>query len=334
MGVAKKVVVTSHIYPDGDAIGSSVSFLNLMKRLKKNAVSINPAPIPPVYRFLDRERNLLVYTKRHDRILSNADVLFILDASANDRLGPLYEVAQRLKIQRVCIDHHPDNRVDATVKVVDTEACSTAQLVYELYRALGVDINADIAEALYTGMHTDTVSFNFLGTNAKTHEIVAELLRAGVDPKKTWLKIYGNDTPELLKLAGVTLSGLRVADEGRIAWLTVRQNQWKELGVDPNATEAFTRFPLTIRGVGVIAVFCEEEKSRVRVSLRALGDIDVGALARTFGGGGHRTSAGATVCRPLELVIEEVIDALTKNSASRRKRFRADEMFKARGTRR
>ena len=222
---AEKIVVTTHIYPDGDAIGSSVAFLNLLRKMEKRAVSINPASVPQSYRFLDRGGDLLVYSERHRETISRADAIFILDASSNDRLGPLWEVVSRSGVSRICIDHHPDNSVEAELKFVDTGASSTAQLIYELYQSTVMEIDKDTAEALYTAIHTDTVSFNFLGTNARTHEIVAHLLRIGVDPKRTWLKIYGNDTPELLKLIGITLSGLCTTDDGRIAWLTVKRDQ-------------------------------------------------------------------------------------------------------------
>ncbi len=307
---AENIVVTTHVYPDGDSIGSSVAFLNLLGKMKKKAVSINPASVPQTYRFLDRGENLLVYSEQHRAIISKADAIFILDTSSNDRLGPLWEMVSRSGVRRVCIDHHPDNSVEADLKLVDPGACSTAQLIYELYRSTGAEIDKSTAEALYTGIHTDTVSFNFLGTDARTHEIAAHLLRIGVDPKKTWLKIYGNDTPELLKLTGIALSGLSTTDDGRIAWLTVKRDQWEKLGVSPWGTEALTRYPLTIKGVKVIAVFCEEGENRVRVNLRALDDTDVGLIVKSFGGGGHRTSAGATINKPLELVVKEVIGTL------------------------
>lgn len=312
----RRFAVTSHIYPDGDAVGSTIAFVHLLRGMGKRIVAINPSPIPPIYRFLDRGCDILVYNEECDRLLAESEALFILDSSSNDRLGPLYDVAERLGLRRVCIDHHPDNTVDAAVRIVDTRACSTAQLVHELYIELGMEIGRDAAEALYAAIHTDTVSFNFLGTDARTHEIAADLLRRGVDPKKAWTKIYGNNSLSHLKLAGITLSNLHTANGGWIAWLTVSRDQWRVLGIHPHETEAFTRFPLTLKGVGVIAVFCEEKRNRTRVSLRALDDTNVGRIARSFGGGGHRTSAGATVNAPLERVVKEVIESL-KTARSR-----------------
>jgi phosphoesterase RecJ-like protein len=304
--------VTSHTYPDGDAIGSTIAFLRLLRKMGKNARALTPSGVPPAYRFLDRRGELSFYKKEHDRFLMRADALFILDSSTNDRLGPLYHAAKRLGVRRVCIDHHPANTVDAEVKVVNTTACSTAQLVYELYRAFSQEIGKDTAEALYTGIHTDTVSFNFLGTDARTHEITADLLRRGVDPKETWVRIYGNDSSGMLRLAGVTLSRLRTADAGRVAWLTIAERDWRRHGVRPRDTESFTRYPLTIKSVGAIAVFCEERRDRIRVSMRALDNTDVSAIARSFGGGGHRTSAGAIVHGPLGRVVRDVLSRIKR----------------------
>jgi bifunctional oligoribonuclease and PAP phosphatase NrnA len=310
-------VVTSHIYPDGDSIGSSVAFLRLLRAMGKKSAGIMPSPIPASYRFIPGAGSLRTYRSGLDSLIAAADAVFMLDASTNDRLGELDAATRRLGVRRVCIDHHPGNTVDAETMAVDAGACSTAQLIYELYGACGVGIGRAAALALYTGIHTDTVSFNFLGTNAVTHEIAADLLRRGVDPKSAWLRMYGHDSPRLLKLAGLTLAGLQTTARGRIAWMEVRERHWRRLGVDPRETESFTRYPLTIRGVGVIAVFCEEGRARIRLSLRALDRTDVGTIARSFGGGGHRTSAGALVLAPLNTVVRGVIGALRRERMGR-----------------
>lgn len=304
-------VLTTHLHPDGDAIGSTMACLRLLGSMKKRAAAILPSIVPDRYRFLDTRGELLAYRKKHDPLISEADALLILDASTNDRMGPVYDAARRSGVRRVCIDHHPDNAVDAEVKWVEAGACSTAQLVYGLYPACGREIGRDAALALYTGMHTDTVSFNFLGTTARTHEIAADLIKRGVDPKEAWVKIYGNDSPNLLRLAGSALAGLRTSDGGRIAWITVRAAEMERLRIEPSETESFTRYPLAIKNAGVVVLFCEEGKRRVRVSLRALDSTDVGKIARSFGGGGHSTSAGVTLSEPLPRVIGKIIRKLT-----------------------
>ncbi|MCX6355236.1 MAG: bifunctional oligoribonuclease/PAP phosphatase NrnA [Candidatus Aureabacteria bacterium] len=308
----RRFVVTTHLYPDGDAVGSSIALLRLLRAMGKSAGALLPSPVPAMYRFLRGESWLRTYRRTHEKLLSSADVIFILDSSTNDRLGALYETMQQIESTRICIDHHPNNSVSAELKVIDTRACSTAQMVYDLFHACGLKIDTHTAEALYTGIHTDTVSFNFLGTTARTHEIAADLLAKGVDAKRAWTKIYRNDTPGLLKLAGLVLSGLHTADRGRIAWTTVTRKQWQRLRVNPRDTESFTRYPLTLHKVGVIAFFCEEAERRVRVSLRALDKTDVGRIARAFGGGGHQTSSGVTMREPLSRAIAMIIRAIER----------------------
>lgn len=310
-------VATSHLYPDGDSIGSTVAILRLLAAMGKRAAGIIPSPVPEAYRFLPGAGSLRAYRPGHDSLIAAADAVFLLDSSTNDRLGALDGATRRLGARRICIDHHPGNTVDAETRVVDARACSTAQLVYELYGACGIPVDRPAALALYAGIHTDTVSFNFLGTNAVTHEIAADLVRRGVDPKSAWLGLYGHDSPRLLRLAGLALAGLRTAARGRIAWITVRERHWRRLRVDPGETESFARYPLTIRGVGVIAVFCEEGRRRVRVSLRALDRTDVGEIARAFGGGGHRTSAGALILEPLDTVVRRIVGALRRERRRR-----------------
>ncbi|MDD5557705.1 MAG: DHH family phosphoesterase [bacterium] len=315
----RSFAVTSHTYPDGDSVGSMVALLRLLRGMGKSAVGVNPAPVPPAYRFMVRRGDVITCGGgAAARALAGADALFILDASTDDRLGAVHGLSMRAGLTRVCIDHHPGNVVGADVKVVRTEASSTAELIYDLHGACGRAIDRETALALYTGIHTDTVSFNFLGANARTHELAAALIRAGVDPAGAWIRIYGNDSPRLLRLAGDTLAGIRTADGGRIVWLEVRARDWHRRGVDPAATESFTRFPLTVRGAGAIAVFCEERRGRVRVSMRALDATDVGRIARGFGGGGHRTSAGAVIGGPFERVVRDVIRALRARRAGRR----------------
>jgi len=308
----RRFVVTTHLYPDGDAIGSSIALLRLLRAMGKSADALLPSPVPTVYRFLKGWSWLRPFRRAHKGLLSGADAIFILDSSTNDRLGALYEAMKDIEATRVCIDHHPDNSVSAEVKIIDTRACSTAQMVYDLFLGCRHKIDTHTAEALYTGIHTDTVSFNFLGTTARTHEIAADLLAKGVDAKHAWTKIYGNETPGLLKLAGLVLSGLHTADHGRIAWTTVTRKQWQRLRVSPRDTESFTRYPLTLHKVGVIAFFCEEAESRIRVSLRALDKTDVGRIARAFGGGGHQTSAGVTLREPLSRAIVMILRAIER----------------------
>ena len=321
--------VAGHVYPDGDAVGSTVALGRLLRRLGKEVLLLSPVPVPLSYRFLDPEGDIAVYDGSQDPLIARLDAFFMLDASTDDRLGRLLETVREYAIPLVCIDHHPDNAVEAGVKIVDNEACSTSQLVYELHGELGVEVDLPAAEAIYTGIHTDTVSFNFLGANARTHEIAARLLGLGVDPKAMWLKIYGNESADLMRLAGITLSGLRIDGSGRFALLTVEEEQWRSHGVEPSETEAFTRYPLTLKGVGVVALFCEERKGRTRVSLRALDATDVGSVARRFGGGGHRTSAGATVDGDLGDVVDAVLAALAGEEERRARREGATAKWRA-----
>jgi phosphoesterase RecJ-like protein len=283
---------------------------SLLKQLGKKPFVLHPAPVPEQFKGLDKKHVIRLYTPSCRSRVVSADALFILDASSDDRIGALHSVSREEGLPRICIDHHPENTVEATVKRVDATACSTAQLIYELYRSYRLPVKKKVAEALYAGIHTDTVSFNFLGTNARTHEIVADLLGCGVDPKTMWKRLYGNESPGFLRLAGNSLARLKTDESGRIAWLTVRRKQLRRFRVRAGETEAFARYPLTLRGVGIVAIFCEEAVRRVRVSLRALDATDVGRIARGLGGGGHKTSAGVTLREPLAVVVPLVIRAL------------------------
>ncbi|MDQ7062868.1 MAG: bifunctional oligoribonuclease/PAP phosphatase NrnA [candidate division KSB1 bacterium] len=301
-------VITTHVNPDGDGLGSEVAFAEFLRQRKKTFSIINNSPVPENYRFLDPNAQMEVFNKeRHIEVLTSADVLFILDISDWGRLRKLGELVHDLSLKTVCIDHHPVKEPFADVDIIYPEACSTGELIYELLKGLGARFTQRICEAIYTAILTDTGSFRFTNTNPAAHRIVAELLESGINPQKIYSNVYENQSVERVKLMARVLSELRIEYDGRLAWMKITQQMLKETGATLKDTEGLADFPRSIAGVEVALLFMELEDGKVKISFRSKGNVVINGLAQEFSGGGHAFAAGASTDGPIEAVIPVVL---------------------------
>ncbi len=304
------MALTTHVNADGDGAGSEVAMARWLEDRGVTATIVNPTPFPDGFAFLLDD--LSAHTPEEEagrRALRAADVILVLDTSERSRLGA---VAEHLEDSRVAvIDHHPD-APDAVGDVVarDPGACATGELVHDLLRGAGAEITPPIARALYVALVTDTGSFRFGNTSARAHELAADLLRAGVDVEAMFRRIFARYTPEGLDLLRRALDSLEVAERGRLSWLTVRTEDLEESGASAEDREGLVEYARRLRGAEVAVLFREIPGGRTKASLRSNGDVDVAAVAREFGGGGHRQAAGLLLERPLEEARREVLGRL------------------------
>ncbi len=175
-----RFLITTHILPDGDAIGSELALARFLKREGKSVSIVNPDEVPLNFTFMTREAEIEIISPTSE--IGECDVVFILDTGSSERLGRMAGIVGSIPSYKIVIDHHERNDVEADLKIVSSDVCSTAELIHSLIREFGGKIDKDIALPLYVAIHTDTVSFNFLGTCAGTHRIVSELLETGIDP--------------------------------------------------------------------------------------------------------------------------------------------------------
>jgi phosphoesterase RecJ-like protein len=249
-----------------------------------------------------------------EKAMREADVFLILDTAEPSRLG---SVVGRTDGRRVLVlDHHPATSSSiGDVVVCDPAACATGELVFDLIRQAGDEITVSEAEGLYVAIATDTGSFRYANTSARTHEITADLLRAGVDPEQMYGRIYAQYTPAGLELVRRALKRLRVADDLPVAWISLRQADLAQTGATKEDIEGIVEFARRIRGVRVALLFRELHDGTTKVSLRSTGDADVAAVARRLGGGGHTKASGAVVPEGLEAaearVLKEIREALS-----------------------
>ena len=290
-----RVAVTTHVGADGDAIGSSAALVRLMRALGAEAVFCHREPVPNYLRWLVPGEALTELLPDHE--------LLVVDTSRADRVGVDYEgVPVRLNL-----DHHADNPLYGEYNLVDGTAAASAQIIAALYEECGVALDKDAATAIYTGVSTDTGGFRFRNVSPAAHELVADLLRAGVAPAEVDDRINRTGTVPQLKIVGASLANTERFGAALIS--TVDNDDYARTGASElDSKESIDRLR-TVAGVEVVAHLREVEGG-TKGSLRSE-SVDVAEVAHRFGGGGHRLAAGFTMRgkKPGEAKAE-LLDAL------------------------
>jgi phosphoesterase RecJ-like protein len=285
IGAKQSFIVTSHVAPDGDAIGCELAILSVLRRLGKSVKVVSEDGVPGNFAFLDGSSDVVRNAG------TPADVGIVVDSSGLDRVGRVGEVIAGCSTI-VNIDHHRSNSYFGTLNLVDTSAGATAEIVYDLLKMLAHPLTAGEAEALFSGIMSDTGCFRFPTTTAKTLRVAAELLDLGAKPYHIASEIFWNRSVSSLKLLSEALATIETTDDGRVATMDVTRAMMEDSGTDHFDTEGFANYPRLIGGVLVGVLLRELDDGHFRVSLRSKESVDVNEIARAFGGGGHQTAAG------------------------------------------
>jgi phosphoesterase RecJ-like protein len=302
----ERFILTAHEGPDGDALGSLLGMHHLLTQLGKDSLMFMAAkefPLPIEYRFLPLEEVF------HEPPADMADrTVIFLDCGNIDRMPVDFLTEGGNFI--INIDHHHDNTRFGDVNLVDTGASSTAEIVYELGRQLGGHLTPEIASALYVGLVTDTGKFMYENVNAETHRIAADLIEAGVEVDDTYRRLYEHVPLEKLRLVSRALDGIQLLCDDRLVLTYVTAADYEASGAGEEMTEGIIDHLRSVEGAKVAALV-RDQGSRGRaarkVSLRSSeGDVDVSAIARGQGGGGHKRAAGFST----DLELEELIELL------------------------
>jgi phosphoesterase RecJ-like protein len=302
--MADRFVLVTHENPDGDALGSLVAMHRILTALGKDSVMLMAAdefPLPYEYRFFDLDG---LQTVPPDDV-EDRTVIF-LDCGNIDR-NPA-EAIKRDGMHILNIDHHHDNTRFGTVNHVVEDASCTAEIVWDLMRALRVEVTQEIADALYVGLVTDTGKFMYENTGTRAHIMAAELIEAGVDVHDIYRRLYEDMPYSKLELLGRALANVRRYDDGRLTFTRLTRDDFRLAGAEESYSEGVIDHLRSVEGTKVAALSRElldqAGAGRKKVSLRATdGDVDVSAIARAGGGGGHRQAAGfATTLSDEELV--------------------------------
>jgi len=310
---SERFVLTSHVRPDCDALGSELGLAGILEAVGKDVRIVNAQETPTNLRWIDPENrleSLAQGVKPAD--LDDRDLLVVLDTSAWAQLGAMGEVLKRNRDRVVVVDHHvsEDDLADRWFK--DTTAEATARIVYEIGLRLRVPLTERIATPLYAGLSTDTGGFRFPSASGETFRVAARLVDAGASPSFIYRELFEQDTLARLHLVGRTLAGARTFNDGSCILSTVRQADIKEIGALPADTEDLINLTLAVKGTQLAAILIEQPDGRVKLSFRSRGGADCSALAGHFGGGGHKAAAGAIVsgdCDAVEQQVTEAVDA-------------------------
>ena len=305
-------IITSHTNPDCDALGSELALAEHLRGLGKQVAIINSDPMPAPFRFLDpcSRGTVKRYSQaRHAKIINQADVIFVLDASGGwERVGNVGQALKSAKATKICIDHHPDSTDFVDLAVVDTEAAATAELVYSLLITMNGRLTPNMAQALYAAIVTDTGSFRFPKTSPQTHRITAALLAAGANPSYIYSQLYEQYPLGRVRLKGHVIDSIKTEANGQIAYYSLKRDTLKSYGVKVSDLDGFASLGQEIGGVR-ITVFClESSKKRVKISLRSDGSVAINQIAAEYNGGGHPSAAGATVSGNLDEIMAEIVE--------------------------
>ncbi len=307
-------VITTHVNPDGDALGCELAMRAVLTQLGKNAVIINHNTTPDNYLWLDPEKNILQFIpEQHRDHILNADIIFILDVNQPDRLRSLEPFVKQSKAIKIVIDHHLEPHPFGDHYLIDNDATSTGEIIYKMLKEINeVTIDKEIAVALYTAIMTDTGSFRYPRTDAETHNAIAQLIEAGADPTEIFVNVYENWTQGRMRLLGEALDTLKTEYDGRLAYMICTQKMFQGTNTTEVDTDNFTVYPMSIKGV-VVGVLINELHNGVKISFRSKGNIPINELAKEFNGNGHLNAAGARLFdKKLDEVIPLVIEKAGK----------------------
>lgn len=310
---AERIVLTTHVNADGDGAGSECAVAGWLAARGKRVHIINPTPFPDGFLHLAEDRGWILNatTAEARAAAAAADTVLVLDTGEPSRIGrvqPLLGDAQVL-----VVDHHlPSGSGFQGLVLQDPTACATGELVYDLLNLAGLHRPwaARIAESVYTAILTDTGGFRYSNTSPRAHIIAAELLAQGIDPEAVYRRIYGNVPLARVRLLRAVLDTLEVDPELPITWVSVRRGLMEELGTTSDDLEGLIEHARSIRGTEVALLFRETAEGSTKVSLRSTGDVNVNAIARGFGGGGHEKASGALIGGRMDSVRPRVLEAV------------------------
>ena len=288
----QRFVVTSHARPDGDAIGSSLAMAYALHHLRKEVRVVSKDVAPPPYMAFPGVRDIEITARVDDP----ADAVIVMECGDLKRTG--VEGLERGFV--VNVDHHPGNTNYGALNWIDLSAAACGELVFDLVRALGVPLTVEIATHVYVAILTDTGSFHYSNITPRTFEICRLCVEAGVNPQSVSRAVYDSNSLARLKLYAAVLNRMRLDRTGQIATLMVDRELTRECDGTYDDTEGLINEPLTVKNIVAVVFFKEQSAGEWRVSMRSKGDVDINAIAKQFGGGGHKNASGCNASGSVE----------------------------------
>ena len=308
---ADDIALTTHVNADGDGAGSEAALAGWLLSRGKAVAIANPTPFPDGFRYMLPEGvDVPEPGAELDSRVRQADLLLVVDTGEPGRIG---RVARLVRDDAVAVlDHHPPSSGGIPGPGVrDPGACATGELVYDLFTLAGVrEWTGSMVQGLYAAIETDTGSFRFSNTTPRTHAIAAELIGRGVDPEDVYRRLHATLSLERVQMLRLSLDGLETDPDYPITWITVPREVTHEMGATADDLDGVVEYARNVEGTEVAVIFRETLDGATKVSLRSNGGVDVNAIARSLGGGGHVKAAGAVVGGPPSEVRPRVLDAV------------------------
>lgn len=301
---SRRIVLACHINPDGDTLGSMVALGLALETMGKDVTLLSADGVPDLYADLPAIDRVRAATERRD-----FDLAIGLDAGDLSRVGSNVDTLRAAPVL-MDIDHHVTAGRFGQIQLLDAQAAATAELVFDLIQALGVEITPDIAQNLLCGVLTDTGSFRFPSVTPRTLAIGGALVAAGAAPNPIYEAVYENRSYAAQKILGRALEGMDRSDDGRVVWALVTQSDFAACAAEDRDTEGIVAALRAVRGCEVAILLREAPSGRLRVSLRAREPHDVSQVAARFGGGGHRLASGCSLDGPPEAARDAVVAAV------------------------
>ncbi len=304
-------ILTAHETPDGDAVGSECAVFEALRQLGKNVIILNADEMARKYEFIDPEN--------HIQQLNSLDLvpndigdwaLLILDTNDIHNIGQIETLILPYVREYFIIDHHESGEDIVSGNLVENNASSTCEILFELFTLLGIQLTYPIALALFVGIVYDTGSFIYPKTTVKTFEAAQRLVQCGVNPNYVYSKIYESNSISSLKLQSRVLSTLELFYNNHVSVITMTQDMIVECDAIYEEADSLINMPLKSEDVRVSVFFKENEEGILRCSLRSKGNINVAEIAQLYNGGGHKTAAGFKSKYPLEEIRVKVLDML------------------------
>ncbi len=305
----KRFLLTCHVSPEGDAIGSLIAMDSLLRRLGKKTVMISEDAFPKRLHCLphqDRWKTLAQMKKEQN---GDFEAAVITDCPTLERIG---KVKQLITPQTVIfnIDHHISNTHFGRYNLVRPEAAASGEVVYEVFKRLNMSLTKEEAVSLYVALSTDTGSFKYSNTTVKAHLMAADLIKTGIDVDRINEELYATYSLNKIQLYSRLLAKVETTCGGKVAWVSLNRSDLKATGSTYEDTEGFIDFLKYLQDVKIAFVVSEIKENEARVSFRSKGDYDVNKIATAFGGGGHKKASGCTILKKIpeaaSLILKEI----------------------------
>lgn len=312
---ADRIAILPHVSADGDALGSSSALAMALRKLNKEAVIFLEENVPSYLGFIPNINTARIFSLEENENYRKFSLVISLDSGDLERLGKRQRIFQSANTT-INIDHHATNTQFANLNYVQSGASSVGEIIYQLIKLIGLDLNADISTCLYVALSTDTGGFRYSNTTSITHQIAAELINHGVKVAEISQQLFENTSLERIRVMGLVINSLELHKNSKVSLTEITDAMLMSVGARDEDCEGFVNLGRSIRGVEVAIMLREKVKGEIRVNLRSKSYADVSIVASKLGGGGHKMAAGCTIKGTMEeakkLILSEIYSIITE----------------------